>query len=161
MPAYNSQAKRIKNALKTLLSGIQYDAGSGNEPAFVSVLDNTTGEFDGYPSLRVLPGDLDTEKASVAENERTAAYVIYVHLPLEATPATEGATYDKMYDLTDLILDCLDEGDFDNSLTAIDSTIGVHFLDAQRGDWLVNDSKGGAILICRIDVQVRYSKNWT
>src|SRR5688500_15917120 len=133
MPAYNGKSKRIKNALKTLLGGIQYDIGSGNEPAFVSVLDNTTGEFDGYPSLRVLPGDLDTEKASVAENERTTAYVIYVHLPLESKPATEAATYDKMYDLTDLILDCLDEGDYDNSLSAIDSTIGVQFLDAQRG----------------------------
>lgn len=87
--------------------------------------------------------------------------MIYVHLPLESTAATESATYDKMYDLTDLILDCLDEGDFDNSLSAIDSTIGVHFLDAQRGDWIVNTSKGGAILICLIDVNVRYSKNWT
>jgi|SRR5215203_1706413 len=161
MPAYNGQSKRIKNALKTLVQGIQYDAGTGNEPAFVSVLDNTTGEFDGYPSLRVLPGDLDTEKASVAENERTAAYVLYVHLPLEESPATEAATYDKMYDLTDLIIDCLDEGDVDNSLSAIGPTLGVHFLDAQRGDWIVNTSKGGAILICRIDVNVRYSKNWT
>src|SRR5829696_5645751 len=51
--------------------------------------------------------------------------------------------------------------DVDNSLSAIGPTLGVHFLDAQRGDWIVNTSKGGAILICRIDVNVRYSKNWT
>jgi hypothetical protein len=83
MPAYNGQSKKIKNALKTMLSAITYDTGSGSEQAFVSVLDNTSGEFDGYPSVRILPADLTTEKGAVAENDRTVAFVIRVHLPLE------------------------------------------------------------------------------
>ena len=157
MPGYNGRSKRIKNALMSILSDIEYDAGSGSEPAFTQVVDNTSTEFESYSSLRVLPGDLDTNKASVAENDRTVSYVVYVHLPLEAKPVSESATYDKMYDLTDLIIDRLDVGDYDNALNTSDPTVGTHFLDAERGDWIVNTSKGGAILICQVNVNVRYS----
>lgn len=159
MAEYNGRSKRIKNALKTVLNTITYDAGSGAEPAFTAVLDNTQGEFDGYPALRILPADYTTDKAAVSQNDRTASYVIIVHLPLESTPEAESATYDKMYDLTDLILDTLDVGDFTGALTDVDPTLGTWILNATRGDWAVNTSKGGAILMCDINCEVKYSKD--
>lgn len=151
-------SKRIKNALISVLAGIQLDAGGGPENAFVQVVGDTSTEFDGYPSIRVMPGELDTQKASVAENERTVSFDLYVHLPLEANPATEAATYDRMYDLTDLIIDALDEGDYQGALNQADPTIKTYFLEAQKGDWRVTQSKGGALLLCRLSVNVRYSK---
>src|SRR5947209_1024044 len=107
MASYKGKSRQIKDALITVLSGIQLDAGSGPEPAFLSVLDTATGEFDGYPSIRVLPGQVDTTKSSVSQNDRAVAFIARVHLPLEAgavddDPATrEHEAINKMYDLTD------------------------------------------------------------
>src|SRR5688572_5486872 len=114
--AYSGPSKKIKNALKTVLEGIEYDAGSGDEPAMY-VKDSSHGAFDGYPAVRILPADIGNDKSSTAEQERAPAYLLMVHLPMEDTPESESETYDKMYDLTDLIMDTLDQGDRDNVLT--------------------------------------------
>lgn len=165
MAAYNSKPKRIKNGLIQMLSQIQYDAGGGNEAAFVAVLGKARGDFTGYPIVRVLPDQLLTGKAAVSVNDRTAMFVCQVHLLLEdqdtnGTPIDEAAIYDKMYDLTELILDALDEGDFQNALNTIDSTIGEYILNATRGEWLVaTDTKGGAVLVCQVYVEIKYSKD--
>src|SRR3712207_5800168 len=105
MAAYNGVTKRIKNAVVTVLSGITLDTGTGSEPAFAQVLDNTVGEFDGYPSVRVLPGDLDNQNGAWSVQDRGTAFIVRVHEQLEDTPEAESATYDRMYDLTDLIID--------------------------------------------------------
>lgn len=159
MATYEGKSKHIKNALITVISAITYDKGSGAEPAFVEVVGNTLGEFNGYPSVRVLPGDVTTDKAAVSINERTISFVIYTHLPLEGTAIGEAATYDQMYDLTDLIIDTLDRGDFIGALNTADATIGTFILNATRGDWTVDDSKGGVILTVAINVDVKYSKD--
>lgn len=159
---YIGTSKRIKNALKTVLSAITYDTGSGSEPAFLSVLDNTKGEFDGYPSIRILPGDITTEKASVFENDRTVNFVIRVHLFMENKPESESATYDWMYNLTDLILDTLDVGDSTGALNTADPTLqNILMLNATRGDWIVAETDSATALLCDVNCSVHYSKMLT
>lgn len=158
MASYSGKSKRIKNALKIMLTAVQYDAGSGGEAAFTSVLDNTRGEFDGYPAARILPADLTTTKASVGQNDRSVNFIVVVTLPLEDSPETEAATFDKMYDLTDLIIDTLDQGDFIGAVNTADPTIGTYILNATRGDWMVVDTKAGLQLTCDVNVEVKYSK---
>ena len=152
-------SKRIRNALITIITAITYDTGGGAEAAFVEVVGHARTEFNGYPSARVLPGDLSTEKASVSTNERAAAFIIYTHVPVTGTAAGELAAYDKLYDLTDLIIDALDKGDFSGALVAADPTIGTYIMNATRGDWFLEDSKGGPLLTVAINVDVRYSKD--
>src|SRR4051794_34936536 len=118
MARYDGVSKRTKNALKAIMEAITYDTGAGAEPAFVQVVGSTEGVFDAYPVLRIFPGRLDTQKASVDENERTLVFTLRVLLPLEETAQASSATYDYMYDLTDIILDTLDKGDFHGALTA-------------------------------------------
>jgi hypothetical protein len=158
VPAYNGRSKRIKNALKAVLAGITYDAGGGAEQAMY-VLDSSSGQFEGYPGLRVLPADIDSDKASVAENERVVRFLVSVHLPMEDNAESEAATYDKMYDLTDLILDTLDVGDFTGALNAQDPTIGTYFLNATRGDWFAVEENAGVLLVCDLNVEIKYSKD--
>ena len=55
-----SKSRAIRDGLVTLISELELDS----EPAFISVKGNPKGEFDGYPSVRVLPGDQSTEKAA-------------------------------------------------------------------------------------------------
>jgi hypothetical protein len=158
MSAYNGMSKRIKNALKTVLTGITYDTGSSSEAAFVSVKGSTKGEFDGYPAVRVLPGDVTTDKASVAENDRGVAFIVRVHLLMENKPESEEDTYDWMYDLTDLILDTLDIGDYTGVLNSVDNTLDTLMLNATRGDWMVAETNAAAVLLCDVNLNVRYSK---
>jgi len=158
--AYNGQAKRIKNALKTVLTGITYDTGSGPEPAFLAVLDNTKGEFDGYPIVRLLPGDVTTTKGSVAENDRVVNLVARVHLLLENKPETESATYDWMYNLTDLILDTLDVGDYTDALHNADPTLtNLLKMDATRGDWTIAESNAASVIMCDVNIAIYYFKS--
>lgn len=158
MAAYSGQSKKIKNALMTVLSGITYDAGSGSEPAFVQVLDSQTGEFEGYPSLRVLPGDVTTEKAATNQNMRTVSFIVRVHCNLEETPESESATVNQMYDLTDLIIDSLDAGDGSGALHQADSSLDTLILNATRGDWSYAPAAVGAILLCDVNVSITYSQ---
>src|SRR4051794_11602233 len=117
MAAYSGTTKRLKNALKTLMATATYDAGNGESAAFVRVITSTEGEFDSYPVLRILPGSLQNDKAATYENERTAAYTFRVLLPLESRVDASEQTFDKMYDLTDLILDTLDDADVHRRLS--------------------------------------------
>ncbi len=159
MAAYNGMSKRVKNALKALLAGIDYDTGSGNEDAFTSILGSTEGQFDGYPAVRVLPGDVTTEKADTGVNDRGLNYILRVHLPLEDTAEASEATYDHMYDLTDLMIDTLDRGDYTGALEDIEPDFGTWILNATRGDWYVTESEAGAVLMCDVNVEVKYSKD--
>jgi hypothetical protein len=157
MAAYNGQSKKIKNALKAILTAIQYDGGGGSETAMY-VLDSSHGKAEGYPVLRLLPADVDDNKAAVFENERTVNFLLIVELPMEVSPETEAATYDKMYDLTDLIIDTLDVGDATSALHAQDSTLNTYLLAATRGDWYAVAENDGIKLVCDINVAVKYSK---
>jgi hypothetical protein len=146
-----SKSKAIKDALVTLLSGLSLNG----EPAFTAVKGNPRGEFDGFPSVRVLPGDQSTDKGAVGQNDRTVNYIVSTHVPTTAT----GTEFDYMYDLTDLIIDSLDQADFDNTLNLTDSGIDTYILNCSRGDWFDTDSQAGPLLSCEVNVEVKYSKN--
>lgn len=167
MSAYNGKSKRIKNALVTLLSSIQYDTGAGNEPAFAQVLDNARNVFDGWPNAQVLPGGLQVERPTTDEMDKTPAYIIRVRIPLEAlkgedderTPdERQSAAYDQMYDLTDLIVDALAQDDKDASLND-GSSIAITMMDAKQGDWRIVSGDDGAILLGDLDLTVSYSQD--
>lgn len=143
-----SKSKKIKNAIISLVQGIQYK----NEPAFVNVMGTPRGEFDGYPAARVLPGDITTEKGAYSQNDRVVALTLRIHVP----STKEGTEFDTMYDLTDLVLDALDTADYEGEFI---SAVGVLEINASRGDWFDTDSPTGPILACDIAIEVTYSKD--
>lgn len=159
MAAYSGVSKRFKDALVGILSAIDYDGGNGAEPAFVSVVDNTKDEYDAYPVLRVLPGHIDDQKGATGQNDRTVNFMLIGHLPLEDVATVPSVTFDQMYNLTDLIIDQLDNADFDNQLQTIDPSIPTFLLNVTRGDWTTEPTKAGAQLTWNIDVEVSYSKD--
>ena len=153
--AYSGMSKRVKNALKTFMAELQVDG----EPAFVRVIGSMRGEFDAYPALRILPNDLTTTKASVKENDKSIQFIFRVSLPLENNPLPTEAIIDQMYDLTDLLVDRLDSGDYDGALSQVDPSLEVLRIDASRGDWLSTQSAVGLILNCDVAVAVLYSRD--
>jgi hypothetical protein len=157
MAAYNGKSKTIKNAIKTLVSTIKYDTGSGEEDAFTLITDSTAGEFDSSPVLQILPGDVTTTKGTTAQNDRVVALILRTHLQIEGDPGNESAVVDHMYDLTDLLIDQLDQGDQDGALAGTGT--GAWILNATRGDWTVVPQNEGAVLMCDVNVEVKYSKD--
>lgn len=151
--------RRIKDGIVGVLQGITYDTGSGPEPAFVSVLDNTKDEFQGYPSVRVLPNDFNSEPGEMSQRDHTPSFTLILHLPLESASEIESATYDQMYDLTDLIVDALEHADYEGTLNGESLTHNTWRLVVPQVSWFVATGKAGALLLCNIDVEVSYSKN--
>ena len=143
-----SKAKDIKNQLVTLIQGLQLDG----EQAFVDVQDNSIGKFDGYPSVQVLPGRQDTEKAAQNQNDRTVVFEVRTHVE----PQEDGSEFDYMYELSDLLIDSLDQADADNTFQA---AIGTYILNATQGDWDYIDGPAGPVLVFVINVEVSYSKD--
>ena len=143
-----SKSRDIKNALVTLISGLTQDG----EPAFVSVEGHSIGKFDGYPSVQVLPGRQDTEKAAQNQNDRTPVYEIRTHV--EATET--GSEFDYMYELTDLLIDALDQADHDDAFRAV---TGTYLLNVTQGDWDYIETQAGTVLVFAINVEVTYSKD--
>lgn len=147
-------SRRIKDALVAILSGLEYQG----ETAFVSVLDNTRGEFDGYPSLRVLPGELSSESSDSADMDHTVEYAAIMHFKLQTTDEIESETYDRMYDYTDLIMNTLEQADTRRTLSEIDPDIQSWMLSVPNARWFVGQSASGALLLCNVVVQVSYSQ---
>lgn len=140
----------------TLLGGLQY----GGETAFVDVIDTTADEFKGFQVLRVLPGHLDNEKSMMSASDRTVNYMLIGHLRLEDTNVVPTEKFDQLYDLTDLIVDALDEWDVGNTLNLTDPDLSSWIMSTSRGDWMLETLPGvGAVLTWNIDLQVSYSKD--
>lgn len=166
--SYNGNSKRIKNALMAMLTAIQYDAGGGAENAFAQVLDNSRNIFDGYPNAQVLPGDITVERPTTGQADKAPAYIVRIRIPLESLDAAnetrtpdeiQSAAYDQMYDLTDLVIDAVDQADHDASLTDDAGLISITMMDATRGDWLVVTAADGSVLLCDVNLAVSYSRN--
>lgn len=147
----SSKALAIKDGLVEIIAAIQLDG----QAAFTEVKGHPRGQFDGFPSVRVLPGDQLTQKESFSENERTVAFTVRTHLPA----TNDGSEFDHMYKLTDLIIDTLDSADFYGQLDAALPDVGAWILNATRADWFDEDSQEGPILSCDLEVQVKYSKD--
>ncbi|PPG60261.1 hypothetical protein [Rathayibacter sp. AY1C5] len=145
-----SKSLDIRNALRSRLQAIQLD----DEPAFTEVSGIPFGEFDSYPSARILPSVQDNEKAAFRQNDRTPSWVIRTYLPFGA--ADQEASTDKMYVLMDAIFDALDEADQDNTFQ---EAIGTYILAVDRGEWSVDETAVGVVLYADINVEVSYSKD--
>lgn len=162
MSAFKSQARHIRDAVIQVLQGIQYDAGSGPEPAFDPdanpVTSNPADELKGEPFCLVYPGKLETKKAARGIQDRTVNLCVFLELSLESsTGRTQAQTYDYMYDLTELVLNALDEGDYTDALHSDDSTIVNWIMNASVGTMRPAKSKVGVVLLCQIDVAIKYS----
>ncbi len=154
MTATPGMSRRIKDALVTLLSGLQY----GGEPAFIQVLDNTKDEFKGYPSIRVLPSTLSSTDGDSASRDHTVEYAAIMHFQLQSQTDVESDVYDQMYDRTDLIVNTLEHGDQENELNEIDSGIQDWIMSVPSANWYVGQSKAGALLLCNVIIRVTYSQ---
>lgn len=145
-------SRKIKDALKEVLEDVEYKG----QPAFVAVKGSPDDEFDGYPSIRVLPGDQASERSTQSQNDQTVRYIVRTHVEYGSDSE---AAFDHMYDLTDLIIDTLNEADFANKLQEIDEDIPTFMMNADRGDWFDSDTQAGVVLMCDVNVEVTYSKD--
>lgn len=147
------KSRSIKNALLQLLKDIQYEG----EPAFANVTDDTSTDFEEYPVLRLLPDFIENEKGAMSQNDRTVNLQAVVMLPLEDPAHIQAQVIDQIYDLTDLVLDALDQGDFRSRLEQIDPTIGTFILSATMANWEPVDTKAGAQIMMVINISAEYS----
>lgn len=157
MSAFKAVSLHIRDAIIELLQDITFDAGSGAEAAFGLVTNDPAAEFDQEPYCLVYPGKLDTKKAAVGLQDRDVYFAIFIELTLETKNRTQAQTYDYMYNLSELVLNALDVGDFTGVLNTEDSTIVNWILNASRSTMKPAKTKAGAVLLCQIDACVSYS----
>jgi hypothetical protein len=144
------KARDIKNGLITVLQGL---GATSDGTRLQQVIDNASSPYDTFPSARILPRDQTNATLQNHQNERTVSYVCWVDLQLEDSPSGESKAYDTMYDLQDLIVDGLDAASFNFG-------VGTLILETKVSAFEVTaDSKVGAILSMRIDIDARYSKD--
>ncbi|MEA9986253.1 hypothetical protein [Subtercola sp. RTI3] len=151
--------RRIKDALVTILSSLQYDAGSGAEDAFVDVVDNTRDAFEGSPIARVLPDGFASTPGSNSQNDHTPKFDVIVSWPLEDPSDVESALYDQLYDITDLIVNKVEHDDWVDELTQIDPNIQNWIMDIGKVSWRIASGKSGALLLLEIVIGITYSQD--
>lgn len=152
---YKGNTRRIKDAVKVILTEVQLNGST----AFENVQGSTDQQFDGYPSARVLPGQLEDEKGSVAQNDHTVAYTVRIYSRRENGTGSEEQQIDLMYDLTDLTINTLDQAWKSGRLTQIDPAIRTHLMTSQQGDWSEVETDAGVLLMTDINLRVSYVKN--
>lgn len=143
----SSKALDIRDQLKTIIENVQLEG----EPAFAGVIGHPRGQFDKQPMVRILPNDQTSENATFGQSDRTVSFIVRTHL--KATD--EGTEFDVMYELTDLLIDRLDQADHNNEL----DNFNVFFIETTRGVWFEEESQAGPILSCDLNVAVKYSKD--
>jgi hypothetical protein len=148
----------IKNGLLSLLQGVQYDAGSGAEAAFGLVTDDPSQEFQDEPYCLLLPGDFMDEQVVVGANDYTIPFVVLIMLSLENGQRRQPATYDYMYKLVELTLNTLDTADFTDALNTT-TGLNTYIMQTSKARVAPGETKGGAVLLARIDVSIRYQFN--
>ncbi len=155
MQPYKSKSRRIRDALVSRIAGIQLNG----ESAFETATADPSVAFDKEPYALVFPAPSTDEKSQIGQQDRTVAFAVIILLKMEGTTRTQLETYDYMYDLTELVLDQLDEDDFQDALNQEEDSLGTWILNATRSSFTPAEAKGGAALLCTIDVEVSYSKN--
>jgi hypothetical protein len=145
------RSQTIKNAVIALLQGM---GATSDGTKLKTVLDNTKGAFDGYPAAQVLPLNLGNATLTNRSKERTSAYAVLLHIPMEDTPESEAAAYNAMYDLVDLITDTFDTAD----LNGLNLGFVLRF-DTTLADYQVAQMKNGVTLLVRMDISAMYTKD--
>jgi hypothetical protein len=155
-----SRTRRIKDALISILEGIQYDVGNGPEPAFSAVLDNTHNDVEGSPVARVLPGrGIKVSTGSNTQKDYQVPFSVIISWPLEDPSDIEQSLYDRMYDITDLILEKVAAEDYIGELSTIDPQIINWRMDVSGTNWRLAAGRGGALLLCEVQIEVTYSQD--
>lgn len=147
-----STARSIKDALVTLLEGITYNA----EPAFGLVTDDPSLEANQEPFALVYPAPSTSKVVVVGEQDRTTCFDIFVTLSLENGQRTQVQTYNLMYDLTELIQNCLDVGDFNDSLNAIDTSLSINLMTAESSTFYPAKTDTASVLMCQVKVCITW-----
>lgn len=145
--------KAIKNELKSLLEGLKYKQDDNTEeaPLFVNVIDNFTGQFENYPSARILPRDIDGDEATNIENDRTVPFTAVAYIAYDSKDRTEAEAINLAYDIIDIVQDAIDEHNWTSVPNSIVSPAGVR--------WLVAEGKTGSQIAIEFDLSVKYSKD--
>lgn len=159
MAAYEGMTRRVRDALISLINGITYDTGSGAEPAFGLVTADPKPENEAEPYVLVWSLPSKDVKGATGQQDRTLSYAVFVQLDLETATRTQAQTINYMSDLTDLIIDTLDEADYNGQLHTIDSQINNWILNTSRSDFKPAKAKSGAVLLCQITADVTYSRD--
>jgi hypothetical protein len=157
MSAYKSKARKLRDALVTVIAGIQYDTGSGPSQAFQLVTGDPSAAFNQEPYALIYPAPINSTKGATGQQDRNVTFQIIVLLEMENEARTQSQTYNYMYDLTELVLDSLDSGDFHDVLNTADPTLGTWLMDASRGTFVPATVPSGTVLLCTIDVAISYS----
>lgn len=159
MTSYKGMNRRLKDALVTILSAVQYDAGGGPENAFAQVIDNTHDEFEQSPTLRILPNRLASITGSDTQKDHTVSLSAIMDFPLQDPANIESTTYNQMYDLVDLVVDTIEHADYIGQLSEIDPLIKNWKMDVTQATLSLAGTKEGAALLCNINIELTYSKD--
>lgn len=145
--------KKIKNELKTLLAGIQYqqDVNTAETALFTSVLDTFSGQFENYPAARIYPLDITGEEATNVENDRTVLLQVVAYISYDSNDRSEAEAIDLAYDIQDIVPDVIDQHDW----TSVPNTV----VEAADIRWTVAEGSTGAQIALEFDVRVKYSKD--
>jgi len=88
-------------AIKSILQGIT---------DIQEVWDYDKGTFTGYPAVVVYPSENRNDFETTSQNRRQYVFTVRVHIPMEATGATDHEKADRvMREVLDLIIDAFDK----------------------------------------------------
>lgn len=144
--------RRIRDQIVTTLKSI---GATENGTELQRVVTNVAESLEAYPSARVLPDNVENETQTNMSTERTAKFVILVHINLEDTPESEDEAYNTMYDLSDLIFNKFDDEDARWN----ESDIPILGSRARYGGYEILEMANGNNLVLRIDIDTIYSNN--
>lgn len=108
-------------------------------------------DIRGLPSIRVLPDDVDNETETNRSDERMAKFTLLTHIEMTETPESEEEAYNTMYDLQDLIMDKLQEYDWENLVNVLQTQVTY-------GGYELLEMNNGINLVFRMTVTVKYSR---
>jgi hypothetical protein len=143
-----SKSKDIRDGIISVIEPIQRDG----EDAFMDVLGHTHGQFDSFPSVRVLPVQVDPERAAYRQSDRTVAFIARTYVEVK----NDGSDFDMMYELTDLIVDALEKADADNTFH---QDLATYQMAVSQGEWSEEETQSGTLLMADVNIEVTYSHN--
>jgi hypothetical protein len=96
--------KDIRDKVIDVITAVQ----QAGQPAFAEVAGTIKEQFTGYPAATIVPGNVQSEYLTQAENMRAYGLNVFIHYPI-ASEDDWGDAFDKMIDLVDASMDALDQ----------------------------------------------------
>lgn len=139
--------QNMRDAAVTVIQAIQLDGFA----VFQDVKTYPTTEFTGYPAVTVLPGNVSSDYATVAQNERAYSFLIDIHLDL--TSSWQGSVNLSLR-LIDAVLDALDRnGDLNGTADFLRAAPLIRYDLDDAGQTLVIIPAIELIAIKHVDVR--------